>query len=141
MHRAALAAADPAFAREELPHHAEHIGSFGQAVPVTTMGGQQKVVFAQASADARGHRLLTDRRMDGAQRQTFFFGPDGQLFKDTYALHEAVGLQQPRQVEIAARARRGGIHSLLAPYLIAPNGRGSARKASPPCFTLSNTGF
>src|SRR5690625_4424662 len=115
MHRAALAATRSTLPAEELTHHRQGIRALGQGVAVAAVVRQQKIVLPQLGADPHGHRLLTDRGVDGAEHQPFLLGVHRQLLEGSDALHEVVGLLQAWQIQVAAPPGRssGSIHSCL----------------------------
>ena len=69
MHRPAAPVAIAGLFAKELGEHPAHIGPFGDAVPVTTMGRGDFVVVCQLHAGGHGAGLLADGQVHGAVDQ------------------------------------------------------------------------
>ncbi len=66
VHRAALAAADPADLAAQLGHQRPRVGAAGEGVAVVAVGGDEVVVGAQQAHRPHRHRLLADVQVEEA---------------------------------------------------------------------------
>ena len=66
MHGAALAAAEPVLAPENLVHHAVDVAALGDAMAVAAMRGGDGVAVVEMHADADARRLLAGIKMHEA---------------------------------------------------------------------------
>ena len=66
VHRAALAAAKPVLAAENLVHHAVDVAALGDAMAVAAMRGGDGVAVVEMHADADARRLLAGVKMHEA---------------------------------------------------------------------------
>src|SRR5208337_2847907 len=70
VHGPALAPAAPGGLAEKLGHHARHVQSLGDAVPVRTVRGGDDVIRVQRGAHPDGRGLLTLALVDGPRHHT-----------------------------------------------------------------------
>src|SRR4029077_20629113 len=94
VHRAALAAAQPALLGEELLHHQRGVAALGDAVAMAAMGAGDIVPGPEMGADADGGGLLAGIEMDKARDAALgelFLHP---LLEAADRRHVAIRLQQ-----------------------------------------------
>ena len=116
VHRAALAAAAPADAAEQLAHHRRAVGALGERVAVAAMGGEQDVLAREQRDHAGGDRLLPDRGVDGAEHELVAEAAERRLLERANAEHQAVMRPQALDIDVAP-LRRGFLRHVPASRL------------------------
>ena len=106
VHRAALAAAAPAGAAEQLTHHRLRVRTLGERVAVAAMGGEQQVVALQVRAHSRGARLLSDRRMQRPGHKPFRERFQRGLLEGAHTAHVSEMTGQAFSVDVGAAHAR-----------------------------------
>ena len=133
VHRPALAAAAPALAAEQLAHHRLRVRALDQRMAVSAVGGEQQIVALEVGADARGARLLADRRVQRAGNEPVLERRQRGLLERAHAPHVAEVPGQALGVDVGAvHARRPpmpGFSSRARPAS-APQGNRFARAAA-----------